>query len=614
MWSLQKCVYEISLGRIAGWLKWVTAVLAIVALAATCALRLHQGFPDETMDQAQLARNWAEGRGFTTQIVRPFALHLLTAHAVLTKQMPEPPPAASEDLLPANARTLSAVYWPDPMPEITHAPAYPLLLGALFKLPGLHSLLATDAGARWFRPDLVIIVFNQLLLIASAILVFLLTNRFFGRDVAWFALVLFLISETFWLFAVSGLATNWLVFLVLGICGCLERLEELADRDYFTGPWQWCWAAALGLLLALCALTCYALIPLGGLVAVYLLLGRWRHRVWLCLLMLVIFAGLVAPWLVRNYQLSGTLFGTAAYATYQGTATVPDGRLERALDPNQIAGVTAKIEPDLILAKLRSHFSRILITQLPRVGVGWPGLLFWLTLLFPFRSAAPRRLRNFVLAGVVLLALAQALIQTRLGEMPDEISSENLLVLFYPLALIFGAGLFFKLLHDTGDALIELRGLFIISLVAATGLPLAIALWNGGAKTPTHPADRPALIQGVARWFKPNEILVTDAPGEFAWYGNRTCVWLPMGLSTEFLALHNQRPVHGLFLTHRTLDNRFVSQWQTGENQGWGSFLATALVRSELPAEFPLRTVFNGLLPEYLLFSDTNRWQLTTSP
>ena len=246
--------------------------------------------------------------------------------------------------------------------------------------------------------------------------------------------------------------------------------------------------------------------------------------------------------------------------------------------------------------------------------LGWPGLLFWLTLLFPFRSEAPRRLRNLVLAGVIVLAVAQALGRTHWSEEGGEITSENLVVLRYPAALIFGAGLFFKLLRDASEALAQMRGVFMVVLVAVTSLPLVVALWNGSVQPAVRAPDSPALIQGVARWFKPGELLVSDAPWELAWYGDRACVWLPMSVDPEFLALYHQRRVRGIFLTRRTLDNRFVSQWQTGENQGWGSFLANTLVRSQLPADFPLPAVFGGLLPDYLLFSDTNRWQLTKAP
>ena len=614
MLTLQECVYQIGLGKVARWLKWLTGALAILTLAGTCTLRLHRGFPAEGMDQAQLARNLAEGRGFSTRAIRPFDLHLLTAQAVNQKQMPVPSSAAMEGLLLPAAASTQPVRWPDPMPDLVHPPAYPLVLAGLMKVPWLASLFNRNASARVNPPDFIIIAFNEGLLVAAAVLVFFLARKLFGSDVAWFAVVLFLLSEVFWRFSVSGLATNWLVFLLLGVLGCLERLEDLADRDYFTGVAQWLWMLALSILLGLCVLSCYSLVLLVGLVLVYLALGRWRHRLWFCLLVLALCGGALIPWLIRNHALCGNWFGAASYAACEGTESVPDARLERSLQPSQVAGVTAQIEPALLTAKLRTNFCQILINQLPRVGAGWPGLLFWLTLLFPFRSQAPRRLRNLVLAGVLLLAAAQALGQTHRSEEAGEICSENLVVLWYPAALIFGAGLFFKLLRDTSDALTELRSVFVVALILATALPLGVALWNGPTRARTHFTASPALIQGVAQWFKPNELLASDAPWEIAWYGNRTCVWLPMGLNTEFFSLHNQRHFGGIFLTPRTLDNRFVSQWQTGENQGWGPFLANTLVRSEMPEDFPLRTLFSGLLPDYLLFADTNRWQAGKAP
>lgn len=66
------------LGAGAGVVKAFTAILAFIALALTYDLREYQNFSTaEAMDTAQLARNLAEGRGFTTQFIRPLDLHLL---------------------------------------------------------------------------------------------------------------------------------------------------------------------------------------------------------------------------------------------------------------------------------------------------------------------------------------------------------------------------------------------------------------------------------------------------------------------------------------------------------------------------------------------------------
>lgn len=55
--------------------------VALVALALFYNMAAFQNFATpEAMDGAQLARNISEGKGFTTDFVRPLSLHLLRKH------------------------------------------------------------------------------------------------------------------------------------------------------------------------------------------------------------------------------------------------------------------------------------------------------------------------------------------------------------------------------------------------------------------------------------------------------------------------------------------------------------------------------------------------------
>src|SRR5688572_7642169 len=86
----------------------------------------------EGMDSAQLARNISEGKGFTTQFVRPFSMHLLQRHR------------ADRDAL------LAAEH-----PDLANAPLYPLLLaGALKVMPFAHPDATQDRKFSMYAPDL----------------------------------------------------------------------------------------------------------------------------------------------------------------------------------------------------------------------------------------------------------------------------------------------------------------------------------------------------------------------------------------------------------------------------------------------------------------------------
>ena len=46
------------------------------------------------------------------------------------------------------------------------------------------------------------------------------------------------------------------------------------------------------------------------------------------------FAIVLTPWVIRNYAVSGTPFGTAGYAVVEGTGLFPQFQLERSMHPD----------------------------------------------------------------------------------------------------------------------------------------------------------------------------------------------------------------------------------------------------------------------------------------
>ena len=82
------------------------------------------------MDAAQVARNLAEGHGFTTEFIRPFSIYLLQKHNRA---------AHPEAMLSTNTVDLAQMNgW---HPDLANAPVYPVVLAGLMKLrpPGLES-------------------------------------------------------------------------------------------------------------------------------------------------------------------------------------------------------------------------------------------------------------------------------------------------------------------------------------------------------------------------------------------------------------------------------------------------------------------------------------------
>ena len=124
----------------------------------------------------------------------------------------------------------------------------------------------------------------------------------------------------------------------------------------------------------------------------------------------------------------------------KGTALFPGHQLERSLDPNVVFYVR------LLWMKMFANLQPLLQNELFRIGGGAVAALFLVGLMVELRNSTRRRMRYFTLMSLGVLMIAQALGRTQLSEDSPEINSENLLVLFIPLVIVYAVSLFFILL------------------------------------------------------------------------------------------------------------------------------------------------------------------------
>ena len=76
--GLQEWIHKLEEGEGTRYIKIGTLILALLAATAIYDVREFKNFStQEAMDRAQLARNIAQGRGYTTRFVRPLSLHLV---------------------------------------------------------------------------------------------------------------------------------------------------------------------------------------------------------------------------------------------------------------------------------------------------------------------------------------------------------------------------------------------------------------------------------------------------------------------------------------------------------------------------------------------------------
>src|SRR5258708_35340539 len=137
--GLQELIHQFEEGHGVKHIKFALILLGLAALTITYDLREFSNFnSSEAMDNAQVARNLAEGRGFTTRFIRPLSF------ALTQRVSGEKSGALNRE-----------------QPDLANPPVYPLILAAFMKvLPFDYSM----PGNFWrYQPELLIALINQIL-------------------------------------------------------------------------------------------------------------------------------------------------------------------------------------------------------------------------------------------------------------------------------------------------------------------------------------------------------------------------------------------------------------------------------------------------------------------
>ena len=598
-------------------------LLLIGSLGLVYYLNLTRSFTaPEAMDAAQLARNIAEGRGYTTQFIRPLSLDILRQQGAV-----------------------SDVELRSKFPDITNPPVYPMLLAGLMKvLPFEFEIDLQKANEfKRYQPEFLIWLLNQALFFVALIQVFRLGEKLFDPSVAWCAALVFLGTELYWKFSTSGLPTMLLLVLFLALAKTLVRLEERGnDGVPRGGGWFAGMALWAGALAGLGGLTRYGFAWVILPVLVYLGWFMGRHRGRTVAMALLGFLLVMSPWLVRNAQLSGNLFGTAGLALYSQTDAFPGDTLERTLfyEPSD-APVNGQDEIKVRVAdhvglwdianKLKRNLRHLLVHELPQFSGSWFAVVCLVGLVVPFRNRSLRRLRFFLLMTLAVFALGQALGRTHLsaanGTLAEllarslgqgapmtaasGVNGENLLALLGPVSFLFGAGLFFSLLDRWKVDLPEMRLAASTGLVVAASLPMALSFLLPHpypvADPPYHPARLQSLRSVPAEHglagIKEDDLLMSDIPWAVAWYGNQDCVWLTRTVKPDFYTLYEQfQPVSALYFTEVTTDQRYTSSVLNANELNWERFMLDMQMKGDVPDGFPLQAVSDIFAPDQWLF------------
>jgi len=617
---IQTAIHKMEVGGGQRYLRYFLLALAVLIMGLRYDFHAYKNmFTPEGMDAAQLAHNIADGKGYTTQLIRPLSLYLVQSHNQ-EKGITFGTNAASPDF--ARIKTV-------PHPDIANPPVYPVMLAGLMKV--LPFRYPVDLNGFWsdngkfaiYQPDFLIALFNQFLLLAAVILTFFIARKLFDTGVGWLSAILVLGCNLLWRFSISGMSTILLLVVFLAITWCILKIEEMArgleppvgnalspqlkvspGANRLLGL-----SVVLGVLTGVGALTRYAfgwaIIP----VVLFLILFSGGRRALHMLAALGAFAVLLTPWIVRNKMVSGTPFGTAGYAIVEGTFLFPRFQLERSLHPD----LTHAFWLAPYLQKLAGGVRDIFENGLPKLGGGWASTFFLAGLLLQFRSIAIRLMRYFLLMCLGVFIVVQSLGQTYLFTETPDVNSENLLVLLAPLVFIYGVSLLFTLADQMTLPAIQLRYAVMAIFAVICCLPMIFALSPIRNSPLSYPPYFPPEIQQTSGYLKQSEMGMSDVPWAVAWYGNRQCVWLTLDAQNEFFAINDDiKSVRILYLTPETMDGKFLSDWILQHEFSWGSFIIQAVTQNQLPPNFPLRYAPPKIkfLPERIFLADSELWKI----
>ena len=601
--SLQDWIHKLEEGGGARHLKtaaFCVAVLVLMLVYNWCAYRNFA--TPEAMDAAQLARNLSEGKGYTTLFIRPFSLYLVQRH----NQAKAADALASVGTDFAHVKTAH--------PDLANPPVYPLVLAGLMKVLPFHypldlkSAFWSSGGNFWrYEPDFLIALFNQVLLLVVVVLTFFLARKLFDANVAWLSAILMLGCELLWRFSVSGLSTMLLLVIFFGLTWCILRIEEVAREPQASLGRLLGLAIAAGLLTGAGALTRYAfgwmIIP----VIVFLILFGGPRRALCVLAALGAFALVLAPWIIRNFTVSGTPFGTAGFAVVEGTATFPGFQLERSINPH--------LSDALGLATLSAQISG----QHAHHPAGQP-------------AQTGRQLGEHVVSGGSAVEFPQR------GRAADALFFPDVSVDLHRRAgdganaafrgiaggefrksagAVRAAGVHLRrqfVSHPAGSDEAAASRIALVVKVVFVGLccaPMIFTLLPPRTRPVAYPPYYPPDIQPIAGWMRQNELMMSDVPWAVAWYGQRQCVWLTLNSQDDFFAINDYlKPVQALYLTPETMAAAFGPDWVRPDQHSWGNFILQTVAQNRIPANFPLDRTPPGFFPERLFLTDSDRWKL----
>ena len=567
---VQHFVHAIEAGAASVWMRRGLAMVAVGTLAVVVLYNFRGLATSQAMDQAQIGRALANGRGWHTNYARPLAVAQLQSHR---KDVP---------------RQL----WVD-----TYNAPLPPLVDAIALFP-IKSHLQPTARDTVYIGDRAIVILAILLFFGSLVLQFLVALRLFDRWLALLACLLILFCNTMWEYAVSGLPQMLLLFLFNATLYPLVRAVEARYRGGAVGPWLAAVGTGFGLLALTHGLTIWifaaALIFIGFF---------FRPRGRAVIFVLSAFLVLYVPWLIRNWVICGSPAGLACYSALDGLGHSEAGWMRQVVF--HADGVGPGALRDKMITNVFLQMGRIF----EYLGGSVVAAMFFVSFLHLFRRA-----ETSVIRWMLLVMWTGAVVGMAVFGLHEEqgVSANQLHLLFVPLMTCYGLAWLLVQWNRLGLQLPLARNGFIVGLFLLCGLPMINSL-SGILLGPPRPSFHwppyvPPYIEVLHSWMKPEEITASDMPWAIAWYADRRSILVPETVKTltdlsDYGVLGG--PIAALYLTPISGTDNTLRDVTSGDYREWAPVILQTPDLSKLP--FKWGTLALGFEKECTFLSDRDR-------
>lgn len=538
---------------------------AAIALAVIYLVFQFRGLSSPAaMDQAQIARHLAEGKGFSTGYIRPLALWQLESSG-------KPIPTG-------------------PFPDFFHAPLNPHLNSIALKLVQPHWKLSPIDIV--YIGDRAIAILGVLTFLGAIAIWYAVACRLFSKTTALLGCAILLATDLLWQFSISGLPQIPALLLFGGSVWFHLKSTDQALSKATQLLLTSASGAFMGLMILAHGATAW-LIP-GWLFMIALGDGTARRAFAIGTAVAAV-SLVVLPWLIRTHMVSGSPFGLAIHELVAPANSAETGYMRDLYNPPSVSF-------GKLFARFQENLSLHSRTLPASLGTNLAAIAFFISLLHRFDSSAANRHR-----WPLLLMWTSATLGMILAGADSPLSPSNLHILFLPLFAFYGTAFLRDLFDRLSIPSQRLRRAFPALLVVLCGIPM----WNTllANKPPVQwPPYVPPFIAILGEWYEPDEIIASDMPWAVAWYAQRKSLLLPKTIK-DFNRISDYRvlgdAITGLYLTPLTGNSRLFSEIYKGPYTDW----VMQITRPPVTLGFPL-PVFTPLPidGECILFSDRDRW------